>query len=222
MRNLPEENITMAKTNMAVPELAAVEVRGMSRGSFLVRSALATGAALGGPAVAPFVGRAFAQGARGDIDILNFALTLEQLEATFYERALGKGRNLGSEVETLAEELHDNERAHVEALISTIRDLGGTPGRAPMVGFGDVFTSRRAFLEVAQSVEDLGVSAYNGAAPMISDAKVLAAAGGIVQVEARHAALIRLLRDQVPAPQAFDSALDEDAVLDAVKPFIRS
>jgi rubrerythrin len=214
--------MSMDTTRMAAPELAAVEVDGISRGSFLLRSALATGAALGGAAVTPFVGRALAQGSGGDVEILNFALTLEQLETTFYERALGKGRNLGSEVRALAEELRDNERLHVEALTATIKDLGGMPGKAPTVGFGDVFTDRDRFLKVAQSVEDLGVSAYNGAAPMISDAKVLGAAGGIVQVEARHAALIRLLRDQTPAPQAFDTALDEAAVLEAVKPFIRS
>jgi rubrerythrin len=214
--------MSMDTTRMAAPELAAVEVDGISRGSFLLRSALATGAALGGAAVTPFVSRAMAQDSGGDVEILNFALTLEQLETTFYERALGKGRNLGSEVRALAEELRDNERLHVEALTATIKDLGGMPGEPPTVGFGDVFTDRDRFLKVAQSVEELGVSAYNGAAPMISDPKVLGAAGGIVQVEARHAALIRLLRDQNPAPQAFDTALDEAAVLEAVKPFIRS
>jgi rubrerythrin len=219
--NQPEENITMEKTHMAAPELAAVEVDGMSRSSFLLRSALTTGAMVGGAALTPFVGRALAQDGGGDIEILNFALTLEQLETTFYDRALGKGRNLGSEVRTLARELRDNEQAHVDALTATINDLGGTPGQAPAVGFGDVFTNRNTFLKIAQSIEDLGVSAYNGAAPMISSTKVLAAAGGIVQVEARHAALIRLLREQTPAPQAFDTALDKNKVLEAAAPFIR-
>jgi rubrerythrin len=217
----PEENTTMQKTQMTAPELAAVEVHGLSRGAFLLRGALATGAIVGGSALTPFVGRALAQDGGGDVAILNLALTLEHLETAFYERALGKGRNLGSEVRTLAEELRDNEQAHVDALSATIRDLGGMPGPAPKVGFGDVFTSRAAFLKIAQSVEDLGVSAYNGAAPMISSTKVLGAAGGIVQVEARHAALIRLLREQTPAPQAFDTALDEGKVLEAVTPFLR-
>ena len=212
----------MQKTQMAAPELAAVDVPGLSRGSFLLRSVLATGAVVGAAASTGFVGRALAQGASGDVDILNFALSLEQLETTFYERALNKGRNLGAEVRELAEQLRDDERAHVEALTATIRDLGGMPGQAPMVGFGDVFTDRRTFLKVAASVEDLGVSAYNGAAPMISDGKVLAAAGGIVQVEARHAALIRLMAGRTPAPKSFDEAQSNEQVLAAVKPFIRS
>ena len=141
----------MEKTHMAAPELAAVEVDGMSRSSFLLRSALTTGAMVGGSALTPFVGRALAQDGGGDIEILNFALTLEQLETTFYDRALGKGRNLGSEVRTLAEELRDNEQAHVDALTATIKDLGGMPGQAPTVGFGDVFTNRDKFLKIAQS-----------------------------------------------------------------------
>ncbi len=212
----------MANTNMAAPELAAVEIEGTTRGAFLARGALAAGAVVGGSALSPFIGRALAQSGGGDLEILNFALTLEQLETAFYAKAMNKGRNLGSDVRRLVRELHDNEQAHVDALTSTIRDLGGTPGKAPSVGFGDVFTSRRKFLKIAQSVEDLGVSAYNGAGPLISEGKILAAAGSIVQIEARHAALIRLMRGQSPAPRAFDEALDEDAVLAAVKPFIRS
>ena len=65
------------------------------------------------------------------------------------------------------------------------------------------------------------MSAYNGAAPSISDPKVLAAAGSIVQVEARHAALIRLARGKAPAPDAFDKTLAKAAVLKAVKPFVK-
>jgi rubrerythrin len=212
----------MAKTHMAAPELAAVEIEGVSRGAFLLRGALATGALLGGSAVSPFIGRALAQETGGDADILNFALTLEYLEATFYSRAIGKGRNMSSETRRLAREIRDNETAHVDALTKTIKGLGAKPVKAPTVGFGAVFTSDRVFLKMAQTLEDTGVSAYNGAAPQIKSGDVLAAAGSIVQVEARHAALIRLMRDQDPAPSAFDAALDKQNVLDAVMPFIRS
>jgi serine-rich repeat adhesion-like glycoprotein len=212
----------MARTHIAVPELEAVEVTGISRGAFLLRGALATGALLGGTAVGPFVGRALAQETGGDADILNFALTLEYLEATFYSRAVGKGRNMSSETRRLAREIRDNETAHVDALTKTIKSLGAKPVKAPTVGFGDVFTSDRAFLKLAQTLEDTGVSAYNGAAPAIKSGEVLAAAGSIVQVEARHAALIRLMREQDPAPSAFDAGLDKQKVLDAVMPFVRS
>jgi hypothetical protein len=66
------------------------------------------------------------------------------------------------------------------------------------------------------------VYAYNGAAPQIKSKEVLAAAGGIVQVEARHAAAIRLQRGENPAPDAFDKTLSTDEVLKAVQPFVKS
>ena len=213
----------MAKTTpLAIPELEAVEVHGMSRGAFLARGALATGALLGGSAVGPFVRRAVAQETGGDVDILNFALTLEYIEAAFYSRAISKGRNMSGETMRLVREIRDNETAHVDAITQTINRLGGMPVQAPKVGFGAVFTSEKRFLKLAQTLEDTGVSAYNGAAPSIRSGDVLAAAGSIVQVEARHAALIRLMRGQSPAPAAFDPALDQHKVLDAVMPFARA
>ena len=213
----------MAKTTpFAIPELAAVEVHGMSRGAFLARGALATGALLGGSAVGPFVRRAVAQETGGDVDILNFALTLEHIEAAFYSRAIAKGRNMSGETMRLVREIRDNEIAHVDAITQTIDRLGGMPVTAPKVGFGAVFTNERTFLKLARTLEDTGVSAYNGAAPSIRSGDVLAAAGSIVQVEARHAALIRLMRGETPAPAAFDPALDQHTVLDAVMPFARA
>ena len=210
----------MAKTTpLAIPELEAVEVHGMSRGAFLARGALATGALLGGSAVGPFVRRAVAQETGGDVDVLNFALTLEHIEAAFYTRAITKGRNMSSDTMRLVREIRDNETAHVDAITQTIKGLGGMPAAAPKVGFGNVFTSEKTFLKLAQTLEDTGVSAYNGAAPSIRSGDVLAAAGSIVQVEARHAALIRLMRGETPAPAAFDPALDQQKVLDAVMPF---
>ena len=212
----------MTDTPLATPELAAVEVGGMSRSAFLLRGALATGALVGGGAVSPFVRRAMAQETGGDADILNFALTLEYLEATFYSRAIAKGRKMSGDTVRLAREIRDNEMAHVGALQETIKQLGAKPVKAPTVGFGDVFTSDGAFLKLAQTLEDTGVSAYNGAAPQIKSRDVLAAAGSIVQVEARHAALIRLMRQENPAPDAFDPSLGKEQVLMAVKPFVRS
>jgi rubrerythrin len=210
----------MARTTPATPGLEAVEVAGMSRGAFLVRGALATGTLLGASAVGPFVGRALAQETGSDADILNFALTLEYLEMAFYTRAVAKGRGMSGETMRLARELRDNETAHVDALTQTLRGLGAQPVDSPTVGFGDVFTSEGAFLKMAQTLEDTGVSAYNGAAPHIRSGDVLAAAGSIVQVEARHAALIRLARGEDPAPDAFDPSLEKAQVLAAVKPFV--
>ncbi|MEO5577076.1 MAG: ferritin-like domain-containing protein [Gaiellaceae bacterium] len=203
-------------SKLIVPELAAVEISGMNRGSFLLKSTLAVGAVYGATAVSPFVQRAFAQSAMGDIDILNFALTLEYLEADFYKQGLAL--DLGAEAKELATLLGDHEQQHVETLMGTITDLGGTAVEEPTFKFP--ITDMASFLEVAQTLEDTGVSAYNGAAPLIESKDVLGAAGSIVQIEARHAAAIRLLRKETPAPAAFDAALEEQAVLDAVKPFI--
>ena len=82
------------------------------------------------------------------------------------------------------------------------------------------YSDTASFLKLAQTFEDTGVSAYNGAGPAIKSKEVLGAAGSIVQVEARHAAAIRLQNMQEPAPDAFDPALDEAQVLKAVEPFI--
>jgi rubrerythrin len=165
------------------------------------------------------VSRALAQG--GDVDILNFALTLEYLETRFYEQGAKQVSGLGSELASLVDELAANEAEHVDALTATIKQLGGKPAAEPEFDFGSAFGSKDAFLKLANTLEDTGVSAYNGAAPMIESKDILAAAGGIVQVEARHAALIRLARGEEPAPRAFDKSSTTDEVLTAVKPLIK-
>ncbi len=212
----------MSNSKLAVPELAAVRVDGMTRSSFMLRSALAAGAVYGGAAVGPFVKEAMSQENTGDVEILNFALTLEVLENTFYEDALSQVSGLSSDVQSLAEEIQANEAEHVDTLTATIEDLGGEPAEAPKFDFGDAFQDEDAFLELAQTLEDTGVSAYNGAAPMIEATEVLEAAGSIVQIEGRHAALVRLQRGENPAPTAFDETLEQQEVLDAVMPFIKS
>jgi hypothetical protein len=98
--------------------------------------------------------------------------------------------------------------------------MGGKAVMAPTVEFP--FSDEAAFLELAQTLEDTGVSAYNGAGPAIRSKELLTTAGAIVQVEARHAARIRLARNQPPAPDAFDRSLNERQVLKAVQPFVKS
>jgi rubrerythrin len=204
--------------NNPQPELADIEVHGHTRVQFLTRATLAAGAVYGAGAVTPFVRSALAQSS--DADVLNYALTLEYLEAGFYTAALKQVKGLSGDVKALATELRDNEQAHVDALTTAIKGAGAKPVAAPKVDFGNAFSSEATFLKTANTLEDTGVSAYNGAAPMISSTDVLAAAGSIVQVEARHAALIRLQRDKPPAPMAFDKASSMEDVLAAVKPFL--
>ena len=208
----------MSITEPKNPELAAVEVHGLSRGAFIARGALATGAMYGTGAVGAFVSQAFAQGG-GDLDILNFALTLEYLEAAFYEDALSKA-GLSGETKKLAREIGDHEKQHVDALTGAIKKAGGKPVSAPQVAFP--LTDQASFLKLAETFEDTGVAAYDGAAPMIQSKDVLAAAGSIVQVEARHAAAIRFLKGDNPTRGAFEPTLKKGQVLKAVKPFIKS
>jgi Ferritin-like domain len=212
----------MSDTKLAAPELATVEVRGISREAFITRGAIAAGSVYGLSTVGPFVRQAIAQEGGGDVEIVNFALTLEFLEAAFYDQALKQVSGLSGDVKELATTLRDNENEHVAALTATVKQLGGKPVAKPGVDFGNAFAGEASFLKTSQTFEDLGVSAYNGAAPDIKSKEVLAAAGGIVQVEARHAAAIRLARAQDITPGAFDEALTMKQVLAAAKPFIRS
>jgi rubrerythrin len=195
-----------------------IEIQGISRGAFLVRGALATGAALGAASVTPWVTGALAQSGGGDVDVLNFALTLEYLEADFYRQAAKVG--LKGQYKSLAKDFGTQEQEHVKALTATIKQLGGKPAAKPTFAFG--LKSQADFEKLAITLEDTGVSAYNGAAPMIQSKEVLAAAGGIVQVEARHAAALRFLGGMDPTRGAFDKTLSKAKVLKAVKPLIKA
>ncbi len=206
-----------SRSKLAAPELAAVEVHGTTRSAFILRSTLAAGAVYGLGSVAPFVGESLAQSGGGDIGIVNYALTLEYLETAFY-RAAPKG--LSGDVATYVRQFGEEESQHVDALTATVRQLGGTPAAKPTFAYPG--GGEAAFLKLAQTLEDTGVGAYNGAAPQIQSKEVLAAAGSIVQVEGRHAAIIRVQRHQEPAPLAFDKPLTQAAVLAAVKPMIKS
>jgi rubrerythrin len=204
------------------PELAAVALEDesggdISRSDVLVKGALAAGAVYGTLMVAPFVRSAFAMGGTSDVDILNFALTLEYLESTFYEEAKQRVKASG-ELKQLLPLLASDEKQHVEALEGTIKKLGGKPVAKPKFNFE--YDSTAEFLKLAEALENTGVGAYNGAAPAIKAKEVLAAAGSIVQVEARHAAAIALQNGQEPSPSAFDAPLSEKQVLKAVEPFL--
>ena len=195
----------------------------INRSALLVRGALAAGALYGSWSVSPLVRRAFAaQGSMNDVDILNFALTLEYLEAAFYSEAAKQVPGLSGELAGYVKAFGAEEQDHVDALSGAIKDLGGKPVEAPGVDFGDAFSSTDSCLELAITFEDTGVSAYNGAAPMIDSKDLLAVAGSIVQVEARHAAAVRHAAGEPAAPNAFDPTLGEDEVLKAVQPFIAS
>lgn len=206
-------------TDLSNPELGAVEVHGITRSSFILRGALTAGAVYGAAAVGPYVSGALAAGGGGDTDILNFALTLEYLEADFY-KVKGKAVGLSGEAKTLAKLLGDQEQEHVVALTKAISAAGGKPVAKPKFSFP--VTNQASFLKLAYVLENTGVGAYNGAAPSLMNKQYLAAAGSIVQVEARHAAAIALLTGSKITPSgAFDKPLSKAAVLKAAGPLIK-
>jgi glutamine cyclotransferase len=199
------------------PELAGVEIHGMTRSGFILKGALAAGAVYGASAVAPFVGSALA--ASTDLDILNFALTLEYLETAFYEK--GKTVGLSGQAKSLAKSFGEEEAAHVAALTQAIKASGGKPVKKPMFVFP--VKDQKSFLKLAYVLENTGVGAYNGAGPSLQSKALLAAAGSIVQIEARHAASIALLTGMSITPNgAFDKPLTTKQVLAAAGPLIKS
>lgn len=211
----------MNHEELAHPELAAVTIdddsEDLSRSEVILKGALAAGAVYGTLMVGPYVSKALSMSGGGDVDILNFALTLEYLETKFYEEAKSRAGAKG-ELKALIDLIAKDEAQHVEALTATVKQLGGKPVAEPKFDFA--YDDTAGFLKLAQTFEDTGVSAYNGAGPQIKSKDVLGAAGSIVQVEARHAAAIRLQNGEEPSPDAFDPPLDEKQVLKAVEPFI--
>jgi hypothetical protein len=208
----------------------ASERRRLSRRGMLVGSAkIAGGGALAlGLAGAPGILRfAAAQELESDVDVLNYALTLEHLENAFYRDGLAAVGDLGTDGFgfSISEQLATvgaHEAGHVAALTDTIVALGGTPVEEQTYNFDDAFADADAFLATSAALENTGVSAYDGAAQFISDPALLTTAGGIVSVEARHAAYVNLVIDEVPFPSAFETPLTQDEVLEIAGPFIAS
>lgn len=212
----------MSHEELAHPELATgisvdEDSEDLSRGEVILKGALAAGAVYGTAMVGPFVRKALAMSGGSDVEIVNFALTLEYLETKFYEEAMMRAGAKG-DLKALIGLIARDEAQHVDALTGTVKKLGGKPAAEPKFEFD--YSDTAGFLKLAQTFEDTGVSAYNGAGPLIKSKDVLAAAGSIVQVEARHAAAIRVQNGEEPSPNAFDPPLDEKQVLKAVEPFI--
>ena len=162
------------------------------------------------------------------VEVINYALTLEHLEATFYREGLEQFDeqaflDLGylEGVRDSIVNIGDHEAQHVDALTAVVEQLGGEPVEEAAYEFG--YTDLASFLATAAVIEGVGVAAYTGAAQfLIEEDALLTAALTIHGVEARHAAYLNLATAQNPFPEAFDAPLTPAEVLEIATPFFVS
>ncbi len=205
------------ETNAPIASLS--EELGTSRDLFLKRAAIFGGSVFAAASLGMALPGSASASKKSDVAILNFALTLEYLEATFYAIAASKG--FGPRVGRLARVIRDHEIAHVKALVATIPSLGGTPVKKPKFNFPpSIYANETVFLQTAMALEDTGVGAYNGAGPALTLKPVKEAAASIVAVEAMHASWVRGVAGTAPAPASFDDLLTTQQVLAAAGPFL--
>lgn len=136
----------------------------------------------------------------GDAGILNYAYALEQLEAAFYAQvktgAYYTALGTNNAEKQIFDDLAAHEAIHRDFLKAALQANSITPLKDLTPDFSSInFADRSSVLTAAQTFEDTGVAAYNGAGRFLTSNANLALAGKIVSVEARHAALIRDLRN---------------------------
>ena len=222
-----EINLDEVDVDGAIRE-AAYEASGDTRLSFLKKAGVAGGAAMGGGAVlSALAPSAFAAGGsgrppasfgKGDVGILNYALTLEYLEAAFYNGATAANLSLSSQASAFLKVVTKDENAHVKFLKKA---LGSKAAKEPKFDFKGANTNTEMFMKTAQVLENTGVHAYSGQALNIKKPAYVAAALSILTIEARHASVIGLLNEPAGediAPDGpFDTPLTAAKVLAAVK-----
>lgn len=155
-------------------------------------------------AIGALAKEAYGQAPSDVLDVLQFALLLERLEADFYTKGVAASGLIPAADLPIFQAIKDHEVAHVAALTSLVTQKGGSPGTAPtfdytakgnVAGFNFGPTQYETFKVLAHAFEDTGVRAYKGqAGRLINDKAVLTAALTIHSVEARHASEIRRLR----------------------------
>jgi hypothetical protein len=176
-------------------------------------------------AAAPLSGIAFSEAQTlaanlpDDFAILNFALTLEHLEDVAYRQAIASGTLTGMN-QTYAQQFGAQEHQHVLLITAALQQAGKTPVAEQAHYTFPPFTNERTTLDFLRTLEEVGVGAYSGAAQYITDKGILAVAGGIQQVEARHTAILRRQDGMAPVPAAFEKALTPDQVLAAAGPIL--
>ena len=220
-------NLEAIDADGAVRE-AADAVSGDTRLDFMKKTGLAGGALLSGGAVLSALppsafassgsGRPPASFGKGDVGILNYALTLDYLEAAFYNGATAANLPLTSQGAAFLKVVTADENAHVAVLK---KHLGHAAAKEPKFNFNGANTSVSTFMATSQVLENTGVHAYSGQALNIKTPAYVKAALSILTVEARHASVIGLLNEPSGAgisPNGpFDTPLTAAKVLAAVK-----
>jgi rubrerythrin len=186
-----------------------------------VGGALAGGVttAFAAPSPSPSSSGTQSQFGTGDVGILNYALTLEYLESTFYAMGLQQ-TNLGDNKKYI-EPIAAHEAAHVQAITATLQKLNQQPAAKPNFKFPNgTFTDTQMFLKTAMTFEETGVKAYHGQVTLIQNGDILAAAASIAGVESRHASVLSLILGQKPVPAPVEAHATMDETLAVVKPFL--
>ncbi len=156
---------------------------------------------------------------KDDLDILNYALTLEHLESNLYRQIVASGRLTGDE-QRYATDFNAIEAAHIQALSQTIQKLGGTPVAAAAKYNFPALDMRDHIVNFLVTVEEIGAGAYLAALPEIQDPDVLTATVQIHNIEGEHASIWRRQAKMMPVAGAFASPIARGDVLKVVAPII--
>lgn len=198
----------------------------LTRRRFLGTTAIGAGGVISGATAIELLSttRVWADAA-GDLDILNFALTLEYLEADFYAQGVAKVKFANAHDRAVFTLIASDEAAHVTALADTISKAGGKPVAKPTVKYpAGTFETAAAFIKLAKTFEETGVGAYLGQAGAITNPDVLQAAASIFGIECRHAALVGRIAGLPPEGGIYMGATEKPKpkadVLAAVGPLL--
>ncbi len=198
----------------------------LTRRRFLGTTAIGAGGAISGATAIELLSttRVWADAA-GDLDILNFALTLEYLEADFYAKGVASVKFKTPHDKAVFTLIASDEAAHVTALTDTITKAGGKPVAKPTVKYPPgTFDSVDKFVTLAKTFEETGVGAYLGQAGAITNPDVLQAAASIFGIECRHAALVGRIAGLPPEGGIYMGATEKPKakadVLSAVGPLL--
>ncbi|MBD0291226.1 MAG: ferritin-like domain-containing protein [Thermoleophilia bacterium] len=209
---LPDAGMTIEELDRDGAILEAVDrVHGSSRAEFIRSALLGSGALL-----AAFSAPPAADAKTNDVGILNFDLTFEHLQATFYTETerVGTIAKMAKRRAFWAQTLGAHERAHVKILQSV---LGAKANPKPSFNFRGATESEESFVRTAVAMEDLTVTLLAGQVPRLANQELVAAVFTLLTVEARHAAWARNIVGAVPVAQPVDDARSLDAVAAVVR-----